>query len=50
MEPTTWNLFVGNDLLVAIVGFVGVTSATIVLMTAFTNIDRRERKIKSDRK
>ena len=46
----TWNLFVGNDLLIAIVGFVGVTSATVVLMTAFNNIDRRERSLKSDRK
>lgn len=46
----TWNLFVGNDLLIAIIGFVGVTSATVVLMTAFNNIDRRERNIKANRK
>jgi hypothetical protein len=46
----TWNLFAGNDMLVAIIGFVGVTSATIVIMTAFTNIDRRERNIKANRK
>lgn len=46
----TWNLFVGNDMLIAIIGLVGVTSATVVLMTAFNKIDRRERTLKSNRK
>ena len=43
----TWSLFSGNDLLVGIIGFVGVTSATFVLMTAFNNVDRRERSLRS---
>ena len=46
----TWNLFTNNETLVAIIGFVGVSSATLVLMTAFNNIDTRERKIKANKK
>lgn len=46
----TWNLFTNNDLLIAIVGFVGITSATFVLMTAFNNVDTRERQIKTNKK
>ena len=41
----TWNLFAGNDLIVAAIGFVGVSSAVIVLMNAAWNVDTRERSI-----
>ena len=43
----TWNLFTGNDLLIGIIGFVGVSSAVIVLMNAAWNVDTRERNLKS---
>ena len=43
----TWSLFTGNDLLIAVIGFIGVTSAVIVLMNAAWNVDTRERNLKN---
>ena len=45
----TWSLFAGNDLLVGIIGFVGVSSAVFVLMSATTKVDTRERSLRSRR-
>lgn len=43
----TWSLFTNNDLLVAIIGFVGVTSAIVVMVSAATKTTNRELNLKS---
>ena len=42
----TWNLFTNNDLIIGLIGFVGVTSAIIVIASAFTKVNKREIAIK----
>ena len=39
----TWELFTGNDILLALIGLVGFGSVVIVLRTALRNVNRRER-------
>lgn len=38
----TWNLFSNSDIILAIIGFVGLTSVVIVLNSAFSNVNSRE--------
>ena len=38
----TWNLFTSNDIVLALVGFIGFASVAIVLRTAFGNVANRE--------
>jgi hypothetical protein len=38
----TWSLFTGNDIVLALVGFMGFAFVAIVLRTAFGNVDNRE--------
>ena len=40
----TWNLFTGNDIALALVGFVGFFSVVAVLRTAFRTMDQKERR------
>ena len=39
----TWNLFTGSDMALAGIGFVGLVSVLIVLRSAFTKVNTRER-------
>ncbi len=38
----TWNLFTGNDILIGLIGAVGLISAVIVLSSASGKVNRRE--------
>lgn len=38
----TWSVFSGNDIVLALVGFIGFASVAIVLKTAFGNVAKRE--------
>lgn len=40
----TWNLFSGNEILLALVGFAGFVSVVAVLRTAFRTMDQKERR------
>jgi hypothetical protein len=40
----TWNLFTGNDIALALVGFIGFFSVVAVLRTAFRTMDQKERR------
>lgn len=42
----TWSLFAGNDIFLALVGFIGFASVAIVLRTAFGNVANRELSIR----
>ena len=42
----TWDLFTMNDTLVAVVGAVGLTSVMMVFVTAMSNIEKRERRLR----
>lgn len=43
----TWELFTGNDILLAVIGLVGFGSVVIVLRTALRNVNRRERVLRA---
>lgn len=43
----TWELFSGNDILLALIGLVGFGSVVIVLRTALRNVNRRERVLRA---
>ena len=38
----TWNLFTSNDLVVAILGILGITSVFVVFATATKKVNKRE--------
>ena len=43
----TWELFTGNDILLALIGLVGFGSVVIVLRTALRNVNKRERVLRA---
>lgn len=43
----TWELFTGNDILLAVIGLVGFGSVVIVLRTALRNVNKRERVLRA---
>ena len=43
----TWEIFTGNDILLAVIGLVGFGSVVIVLRTALRNVNRRERVLRA---
>ena len=38
----TWSLFSNSDIILAVIGFVGLVSVGIVLSTAFRKVNTRE--------
>ena len=45
----TWSLFTTQDMFIALLGFVGVTSAIIVIVSAFSKTNKREVQLKLSR-
>jgi hypothetical protein len=43
----TWELFTGNDILLALIGLAGFGSVVIVLRTALRNVNKRERVLRA---
>jgi hypothetical protein len=44
----TWSVFSGNDIVLALVGFIGFASVAIVLKTAFGNVANRELNLRQN--
>lgn len=42
---TTWSLFSQLDMIVTAIGAIGLTSVFVVMVIAFSNMEKQERKI-----
>jgi hypothetical protein len=43
----TWSLFTSNDLVVATLGILGISSVFVVIGTAFSKVNKFEKKIQN---
>jgi len=43
----TWSVFSGTDIGLALIGLAGLMSVVVVLRTAFSNVNTRERNLKN---
>ena len=46
----TWSVFYGNDLAIGILGAVGLLSVVVVITTASSRVDKRERILREARR
>lgn len=45
----TWNLFNGNDIIIGLLGAAGLLSMFVVIFTASSRVDKREKILKAAR-